>query len=276
MKHNRISLLLLGIVIGGCAQSTAPQQTILPSAWKNPSIGAEFTTEGSYEDSSQYGISSGPFQDMYQVTDSNLTIGGKTHVNELIFDGGEIIYTTYEANGDFSIGDSSYNGSATVLEWTTFPIASAGTLSDPPVDSVIADGDIVRSNNTRTFVDKETITIGSTPFQAVRIDANYQSTETGPNYPNQDIQNSVLLFVPEIGFFGKETYDEVSSSAEYENGNYITTEDHCTSQSELSMYANVAAPPAPSGKSATPQGVSQNESSKLLKALLLHRFNKIK
>jgi len=127
------------LVIGGCAQSTSPT-AILPTAWKNPAIGSEFQLQQSFFDSSSYGyIDSGTTISLYQVTDSNLTIGGKHHVHRLVYSGSSgSLFTVTEANGDFSIGDSTYNPNTyePYIEWTTFPTTSGGTLNDRPVDSV--------------------------------------------------------------------------------------------------------------------------------------------
>jgi hypothetical protein len=275
MKNYRFSLLLLGILLGillgGCAESTAPASG--PIVWKNPPIGELITWSGTAVDSSQYGFTE-QLQDTFRVIDSNLNIGGKIHVNELSYSDGvftENIFTAYEANGNFSIGDSAYNGYTYEIKWTTYPTASGGSITDPPiVDSVTEYGDTISETGSRTYVDEETITIGGISYQAIRLNAKYSDGDIALGDQETGVENAIFWFFPEIGFFGKGSVDEVSISIE--TGTYVPSESHLTEQYELSTLVSGAAPE--SGKSGKPQSISPNGGSKLLRALLPHSFNK--
>lgn len=258
LQHETLLLSpsFLAAIVVGCTQSTAPVAGS-SDLWKDPSIGSEFVLNDSYTDTSLDGVSSGNSVIAYQVLDSNMTIGGKTHVME--FTGG--LYAAYEQNGDFSIGDSTYtyDGYEYVsgFQWIAFPTASGGTINDRPIDSVdYAYGDTMIQRGSRSFVDRETLTIGGRQFQAVKIALHYYSADYSSSGRSETTENSFAWFIPEIGFFGKETMDIVSHNTDPYSPSY----DHQTGLTELSMFGKES-----HGKSSvTPQFTSSSVALKSL------------
>src|SRR5207244_4051267 len=108
-----------------------------------------------------------------------------------------------------------------------------------PVDSVTdyGWGDTIRTSGSRSYAGQETVTIGGTPFDAVKIAVQYTASRSG--YSGYDgKETGSYWFIPKIGFFGKGSVTGEWATKGYYSDNTESFND----QFELTMYgSNMAA-----------------------------------
>ncbi len=232
-----ILLAVTTVVFAACSQSTAPA-TDNSGVWKSNNGRAILVFDETSWDSSAYLYDSTQGRVVptatvgtlnFEIGDTGLTWGGKQHVGMFYGQNGSQ-YAAYESNGDFSFGDSSYDG----ITWKTFPTGSHRTIADPIVDSTDAYGYHTFASDFRSFVGTESLTLATgETYSSEHVREISVNSYSSPNsYADSSRDVVDYWYVPTIGFFAKMTDDHTSSSISSND----TSFDHSTGTLILTMY----------------------------------------
>jgi hypothetical protein len=201
MKIFQMVLIPSLLLIGACSQSTTPvttQKVLI----KDAKAGSVFLFSANSTDTSGSNITIDESRYEFEITDSGLAVAGKTHVSRIHTFNYIIGFFAPEPNGDISIGDSNSG----VITWTTYPIATKGTITTPKVDSVSASGDTTIVTASRTYMGQEDVTLAGTTFNAIKVREMTWRHYGGNGNSSSKTTDASFWYVPELKFFGKMTH----------------------------------------------------------------------
>jgi hypothetical protein len=228
MKHPFLIPTLFGLLaISSCSTQLSPTG---PELWKETGAGTFMVFRVNGTDSSASGIRPIEGSYDYNIVATGLSLGGKVNVAKLEILG-STSYLCYEANGDFSHGDSTESG----VKWITYPTGSKGTIADPVLDTTDYLGYRTTSTSSRTYRGTEEITLGGTQYQAIKIRAiSSYVNNSGSSYSYTSRDTTDYSYVPQLGFFGKWCCNDRYTDA---SGTWLRTY-----TAQMSMYGQRANP----------------------------------